>query len=136
MTHTADLNRVAIAILELELMGFTFSLDGEKIKYSHNGAKPDPAQVYPKLGYIEANKTLALEYLRTRTEPVDITHRLFEAAGKSAQLARSAESIGELERARAEWKRFARLYAAFAEQAEIEPSGIGWDEWATSFEAP
>jgi hypothetical protein len=132
MTHVDELNRIAIVVLELELMGYAFVLDGETIDYCHNGAKPDPSEVFLRLELIRSNKADALEYLRMREQPVNLAERLFEASDRAAKAARQAEAAGDIFLAQYEWRRFARLYAAYAEETGIEPSAIGWDEWVKS----
>ena len=71
------------AILELELLGFVFTLDGINIQYTHQGDRPAPALVGLLLDTIKENKLEAIGYLQKRTEEVDITAHLLAQADKA-----------------------------------------------------
>lgn len=52
------------AILELQQLGYTFTLDGDSIRYRHRGQPPDPQQVRPLLEYLQRHRAEALCFLR------------------------------------------------------------------------
>lgn len=53
-------------IAELERMGYTCTLDGDMIRYAHNGERPDPATVRPLLATLKANRAEAVQFLQAR----------------------------------------------------------------------
>ena len=56
------------AVLELETLGYRFTLNGDSIKFTHQGIRPDPAIVRPLLRTIKENRVDALEWLREDAE--------------------------------------------------------------------
>lgn len=128
-------NNVAIAILELELLGYRFTLEENKIRFICEGNRPALPLVQPYLDTIRANREHAVTYLRNRAQPFDLAAYLLEASDKIAQLARAAEAKGDLKLARSEWKRYARFCSAYTEVVGIEPNGDGtWQDWIETCE--
>lgn len=118
----ASVYDVAIAILELEMLGYRFTLGDRKIHFSCEGNRPALPLVQSYLEIIRANCDHAVTYLQNRNQPFDLAAYLLEASDKIAHAARAAEAKGDIEHARREWKRFARFYAAYADEAGIENS--------------
>ena len=54
------------AVLELEQLGYTFSLDGGTVRYSHSGERPAPERVQPLLDYLRRHREEAVSFLRER----------------------------------------------------------------------
>jgi hypothetical protein len=64
------------AILELEHLGFTFTLEGESIHYTHDGHRPDPEFVRPLLDYLKRHRDEAVCFLQERkTSAAKVTAR-------------------------------------------------------------
>ena len=79
------------AILELELLGYRFTLEGANIVYSITGNKPAASVVHPLLETIKGNKDEAVGYLRDREEAIDLASHLYAQAEK-------AEKMGDYDR--------------------------------------
>jgi hypothetical protein len=79
------------AILELESLGYRFTLEGANIVYSATGNKPAASVVHPLLETIKGNKDEAVGYLIDREEAIDLVSHLFAQAEK-------AEKIGDFDR--------------------------------------
>jgi hypothetical protein len=124
---------IEIIILE-GLHGYQFKMDGNVIHYTHEGERPDPSQVRPLLEAIKAKREEAIRFLQTRNESFDSALYLLEAAEKAQESAKRAESVGNLDLARQEWKRFARLFAAGAEMAGADDPYIPWPEFVRGFD--
>ena len=56
------------AIRDLETMGYTFTLDGGAIRFTHEGERPDLARVRPLLEYIKRHKAEAMYFIGERFE--------------------------------------------------------------------
>ena len=55
------------ALRKLEKLGYRFQLEGEQIKFKHEGKeRPDPAVVKPLLEELKARKSEAFKYLQAR----------------------------------------------------------------------
>ena len=121
------------AILELETLGYSFTLEEDTIHSSHKGNKPDPAIVRPLLRTIKENRNDALEWLREYAEAFRMDC-LFNAADRAEAAAREAEIAGDYRLARHHWKRFARFFAAGAEAAGATEPLIPWKEWIESMD--
>jgi hypothetical protein len=78
------------AILELETLGYSFTLEAESINFTHQGTKPDPAIVRPLLHTIKENRDDALEWLRDDADAFRMDC-LFNAADRAEVAARQAE---------------------------------------------
>jgi hypothetical protein len=122
-----------ILLLE-EQHGYRFVLEGDGIHFrcTKDGIVID--QIKPLIDAVRANREEAVRFLQKRTGPLCIAELLYEAAEKAEKSARRYESIGKLEMARAEWKRFARLMAASLQEAGVSDPFIPWDEWIRSFD--
>ena len=137
MTLLKTINPAAIrqAIFALEEIGYRFTIEGSKIHYIHHGDKPDFNLVKHCLAVIQIDREAALDVLLKRIKPINLAGKLIEASNKAAKSAQLAEKNGNLELAREEWKRFARLYAAGVEALGIEPSdGVHWKDWARNYD--
>lgn len=114
-------NRVAIALLELELLGYEFALAGppgaERLRYRCNREpKPDPAAVRPWLRVLQAGRLQALAFLRTRRQsagrPFDLAPYLDRAADKAFENGLRLLDAGQDEAAAYEFGRCVRLREA------------------------
>ena len=56
------------AILEMERMGFEFMLDGGRVRYTHEGERPDPAGVRAFLEYLRRHCVEVVRFLRERAD--------------------------------------------------------------------
>ncbi len=113
-------NDVAMAILELELLGYVFTLGGDRVHYKFMGIKPVPALALPWLRIIKRFRGEVLEFLRRRSDPFDILPYLQDAAENARKAARKAETKGDLDTARLEWKRYARIQNAIEPEEETD----------------
>lgn len=68
------------AILDMEQMGFSFSLRGDSVIYTHNGERPAPDRVRRMLGYLKRHNVEVLEFLRKRE-----AHRVRDLAASTAR---------------------------------------------------
>jgi hypothetical protein len=116
------INDIAMAILELELLGYVFTLDGDRIHYKFTGIKLIPELALPWLRIIKKFRMYALELLRNRSEPFDILPYLQEAAEKAMTSARRAEAKGDLDLAQRDWRRYARIQNAIEPEDETDGS--------------
>jgi len=57
------------AIIELEQLGYTFTVEGESIRYRLAGAITDPVLARALLAKLQAQKAEALEWLQIRQLP-------------------------------------------------------------------
>ena len=57
------------AIVELERLGYTLTLDNNNIRYQVIGAQPDPATVRPLLAELKEHKPEAVTFLQWRQLP-------------------------------------------------------------------
>lgn len=80
-----------IEILELESLGYQFTLLDDRISYLSHIRLQNTAVVQPLLLAIKENREEAISYLRMRSEPIDIASHLFDQANK-------AEEDGDLDR--------------------------------------
>ena len=99
------------AILDLEQVGFVFTLEGDTIRYAHNGKRPAREFVLPRLEQIQQHREEAMSFLRQRTS-VSVEDRA------DALLARSDNS-----------PQWAREWAELAEEAGWPCWGMTWREW-------
>lgn len=99
------------ALLELEQVGFVFTLEGDTMRYTHNGQRPDREYVRARLQHIQQHREDALNFLRQRT-PVSIENRA------DALLARGDST-----------PRWAQEWAELAEEAGWPCWGMSWQEW-------
>jgi len=121
------------AILELETLGYSFTLEGDSINFTHQGTKPGPAIVRPLLHTIKENRDDALEWLRDDAEAFRMDCH-FLAAERAEVAARQAEIANDRVIKQFHWKRFARFFAAAAVMAGATEPFIPWDEWIRSFD--
>ena len=112
-------NEVAIAILELQLLGYVFEVDGGKVRYRLAGELQDPAQASQYLDLLKSNKEEVVNYFERWSHPFDLAEALYQAALK-------AYTAGDL-------PRFARLMAAAMQEGGANDP-ITWDAWVKSFE--
>jgi len=112
-----------MAILELELLGYVFTLNGDRVHYKFMGIKPVPELALPWLRIINKFRMDALELLHNRSEPFDILSYLREAGEKAMSSARRAEAKGDLDLAQREWRRYARIQNAIVPGEEDKDNG-------------
>lgn len=63
-------------ITQLESLGYSFTLEGDKLRYTHTGQTPDPATAGPLLAELKERRLEAIRFLRCRhalrvTLPID-----------------------------------------------------------------
>jgi hypothetical protein len=60
------------AITQLEQMGYTFTIEGDKLRYAlrHKGQLPDSALVRPLLAELNHRKSEAIQFLQTREQSI------------------------------------------------------------------
>ena len=121
------------AVLELETLGYSFTLEADSINFTHQGIKPGSAIVRPLLRMIQENRDDALEWLRDDAEAFRMDC-LFNAADRAEIAARQAEIANDRVLARFHWKRFARFFAPAIVMAGGTEPFIPWDEWIRSFD--
>jgi hypothetical protein len=114
-------NRVAIAILELELLGYAFELSGppgeERLRYHcTKEPKPDPSAVRPWLRVLKTGRRQAVAFLRARRtsggRPFDLVSNLDRATVKAFESGLRLLAAGQEEQAGYEFGRAARLREA------------------------
>jgi hypothetical protein len=76
----------AEAIIELELEGYSFMVEGSNILYEHKGDRPSADYIRPLLEKIRGNKPEVIEYLKRRNDGVDFASHLFAQAEKAERL--------------------------------------------------
>lgn len=54
-------------VIQLLDLGYSFSWGGDRLRYTHPGPPPDPAQVRPLLAELKAQKFKAIRFLQERT---------------------------------------------------------------------
>lgn len=123
-------NLIASVIEDLKDMGYVFNLEGEVLHYSCANENPDLGLIRSRLKTLRSNRAVSIELIRRQMETMHFAEKFLLASDKAAESAQLAEEKGELERARFEWRRFARLFAACAEVTDTEPSdGVPWKDW-------
>jgi hypothetical protein len=110
-------NETAIAILELQLLGYTFDVDGGKVRYKLEGEMKDPTQAAQFFQVLKNDKEGVIRYFERIRESFDLAEVLHNAALK-------AYTAGDL-------PRFARLMAAALKTSGVDH--VNWDEWVKSF---
>lgn len=70
------------ALLELEQMGYTFTLEDGKVRYAHHGERPDREKVRPLLAYLQSHRDEAVTFLVER----DPQKSLVGGSGEGSQL--------------------------------------------------
>ena len=74
-----------IEILELEVIGYRFTVDGDHIAYRYEGKNPEREIVLPLLNAIHQKRGEAIEYLMYRRAPIDIASHLLDQANKAEE---------------------------------------------------
>ena len=97
-------------LLELEELGYAFSLDGDIVRYTYEGEDLDRKRVRPRLQALRQNKCEVVLYLRQRAS--------IEARADDL-LARADGTPG-----------WARQWADLAIEAGWPCWGMTWAEWA------
>ena len=124
-----------IVILET-IYGYEFHLKNDSITYSHiDGPDPDVQEVMPLFQAIQENRAQAIDYLKNRSQLVDIASHLWTSAEKAQKSAIRAERFGNDEFAQKEWQRSVRLFAGAAKAFGITEPHIPWDDWVVTFAA-
>ena len=124
-----------IVILE-SIYGYEFHLKDGAITYSHiEGPNPDAQEVTPILQEIQENRVQAIEYLKHRSQLVDVAEHIWQSAEKAKASAVHAESLGNDEFAQKEWQRSVRLYAGAAKAFGVTEPHIPWGEWVAGYAA-
>ncbi len=54
------------ALLELERLGYRFTLDGDAIRYTHAGIRPDPGMAGSLMANLREHRDEAVSFLRAR----------------------------------------------------------------------
>jgi hypothetical protein len=112
--------------------GYEFELQDGQIRYHQvEGPVPNAQDVLPLFQEISANRNLAIEYLQSRCQPLDIAEHLWRAAEKAQYSAIQAENQGGRELARKNWQRSRRLFAGAAKTYGVLEPHIPWNEWVT-----
>ena len=107
------------AILELEQMGYTFALDGDAARYTHNGQRPDPERVRPLLELLRQNHKETVRFLQSR---------ISQKAHNTADFEAEAEELRKHCDGSIEW---ARRWAELHDEWGIPCFGFhSWAEWA------
>ena len=121
------------AILELETLGYHFTLDEGRLRYSCQGARPDAKIVRPLHAMIKTNRNDVISWIKEYADAIRVDC-LFIAADQAETMARQAEKANDLALAHHHWKRFARFFAAGAEASGADTPTIPWPEWIASFD--
>lgn len=124
-----------IVILE-SVYGYEFHLKDGAITYSHiEGSDPDAQEVMPLFQAVQKNRTQAIEYLKYRSQFVEVAKHLWQSAEKAQASAMYAERLGNDEFAQKEWQRSVRLFAGAAKKFGVTEPHIPWDEWVAGYAA-
>lgn len=124
-----------IVILE-SVFGYEFHLKDGTITYLHiEGPNPDVQEVIPLFQAIQENRAQAIEYLKHRSQLVDVAEHLWQSAEKAQASAVHAESLGNDELAQQEWQRSVRLFAGAARASGTTDPHAPWDVWIAGYAA-
>ena len=121
-----------IVILE-SIYGYEFHLKDGAITYSHvEGPDPDVQEIMPLFQAVQENRAQAIEYLKYRSQLVNVAEHIWQSAEKAQASAVQAESLGNDELAQKEWQRSVRLFAGAAKAFGVVEPHIPWDEWVAT----
>lgn len=120
-------------ILELETLGYSFDMDGDRLRYRCCGLRPEAKTVQPLLDTIKSNPEDAKTWLHEYADAFRVNF-LFNASDRAFDAARQAENTGDFALANFHWNRFARFFAAGAEMAGVTNPFIPWPDWIKSFD--
>jgi hypothetical protein len=68
------------AITDLEAMGYTFTLNGDHITYTHEGNRPDSEIVRPLLDYLRRHRDEAIHFMQLLSR-LETTFQLVKVGG-------------------------------------------------------
>lgn len=122
-----------IIILET-VHGYDFHLKNGAITYSHiEGPDPDEQEVLLLFQAIQENRAEAIDFLKNRSQLVDVAEHLWTSAEKAQVSAREAESLGNDDLAQKEWQRSVNLFAGATKAFGVSEPHIPWDEWVAGY---
>jgi hypothetical protein len=124
------------AVVELEIIGFQFSVDGDNLHYQgmrvedQNGKQIpiDPMYICNRLALIKEHKAEVVAWLRTRTK-TEIIRSLERISVRVQELAKVWEKWAEAYQKQTEyiWEHYTKVYRSFLLlEAEVnaEPDGV------------
>ena len=123
------------AIVELEVIGFQFSVDGDNLHYQgtaiedQNGKQIpiDPTYIRNRLALIKEHKTEVVAWLQTRTK-ADILHSLERISVRVQELAKVWERWAGAYQKQTEyiWEHYTKVYRSFLLlEAEVQAESDG-----------
>lgn len=114
------------AILALERLGYTFTLNGTRMHYVHRGEELDPEEVQPLLEDLRRHREAAVSFLQKRESREARRAAAFEA--QAAALLDQMDSMDKLE--------WCRQWAEVMMQLKAPCIGNGsWEDWLAEVEA-
>jgi len=114
------------AILELERLGYQFTLNGSAVYYVHKGERPEPQRVRPLLDDLRCHRAATISFLRVRASLEAHDKKLVEA--EAAALLDRRDMMEELE-----WcQRWAEVMARLDAPCTVN---VSWAAWLAEVEA-
>lgn len=121
-------------VLELEALGYTFSLDGGIIRYRCKVNQADPETSRELLRAIKTKKDEVARYLQARRSAKPIWQYLYKSADRAYARYQKKVRTGELEMALQELMRWSRIHAAAAQAEGLTHPPTSWEEWLACFD--